>query len=249
MPSPVEEFEAIHLKDSVVLTAFPSTGSAPSIAAQYLVRNLGLPLVGHFRLPELAGFVNIQAGQVSSVVRVYGGEVVCKIGKSCPRLYVVTSDLGLPPKVLERIASALLAWGSAGKAHLLLVLEAVGRSPGDDVPDVFAASPDPALLKTMLKLGVPAMERALIGGVGAQILLEAPLRDVSAGCLLVEASKDHPDGRAAAALVEAVARMVPDVVVDAKPLLKEALALEQEIKKAQAQASNEPPEPASETFV
>ncbi|MEK6986269.1 MAG: PAC2 family protein [Candidatus Thermoplasmatota archaeon] len=245
---PVEAFEPVRLKDAVILTAFPTTGSAPSIAAQYLVRHLGLPLVGHLRMPELGGFVNIQSGLVTSVVRIYGGEVACKIGRTCPSLYIITSDLGLPPKVMERVAAAIMAWASQGDAHLLLVLEAVVRAEGDDTPDVFVASPDAKLIKTLGKAGIPAMERALIAGLGAQILLDAPLRGVHAASLLVEASKDHPDGRAAVALVEAIAKLVPDVSVDAKPLLKEAMALEVEIRRTQAQA--EPPSlPAAPTFI
>lgn len=242
---PVEELEAIRLKDAVVLTAFPTTGSATSIAAQYLVRHLALPLVGHLRMPELGGFVNIQSGLVTSVVRIYGGQVACKIGKECPSLYIVTSDLGLPPNVMQRVAAAIMAWAAAGGAHMILVLEAVGRAEGDDTPDVFVASPDVKLVKTLTKAGIPAMERALIGGIGAQILLDAPLRGVRAAGLLVEASKDHPDGRAAAALVEAIALLVPDVVVDAKPLQKEAMELEREIKNAQSQVRGPEPEPTT----
>ncbi len=248
--SPVDEFEPIRLKDAVILTAFPTTGSATSIAAQYLVRHLGLPLVGHLRMPDLNGFVNIQAGVVTSVVRVYGGQVACKIGKTCPSLYVVTSDLPLPPKVMDRVASVLIGWAAAGNAHMLLVLEAVGRLPGDDTPDVFAASPDAAQLKAIVKAGIPAMERALIGGIGAQLLLESAQRGMRAASLLVEASRDHPDGRAAAALVEAVALLVPDVQVDARPLQKEAMELERQIRNAQAQAKPPEPEPsAAPSFV
>ena len=69
------------------------------------------------------------------------------------------------------------------------------------------------------------MERALIGGVTSHLVLAGPARGVRTGALLVEASRDHPDGRAAAALIEALARMMPDVPIDHKPLMKEAQAL------------------------
>ncbi|MES2153980.1 MAG: PAC2 family protein [bacterium] len=232
--SPVEVFADVNLKGSVVIVAFPTTGSAGSIAAQYLIRNLSLPLVGHLRLPDLVGLVAIQDGIVTSAVRIFGGEVVCKIGKECPSIYVVTTELALPPPVLNHLAEAVMHWAARGEAHMLLVLEGVGRAEGDDIPDVFAAAADAKVLKMLVKAGIPPMERALIAGITAQILLEAPARGVKAGGLLVEASRDHPDGRAAAALIEAVARMVPDVAVDAKPLLKEAMALEKEIKNAQS---------------
>lgn len=247
--SPVEIFGDVDLKGAVVIVAFPTTGSAGSIAAQYLIRNLTLPLVGHLRLPDLTGLVSIQDGIVTSAVRIFGGEVVCKIGKACPSIYVITTELALPPPVLNHLAEAVMHWAARGEAHMLLVLEGVGRGEGDDKPDVFSAAADPKVLKMLVKAGIPPMERALIAGITAQILLEAPHRGVKAGGILVEASRDHPDGRAAAALIEAIAKMVPDVAVDAKPLLKEAMALEKEIKEAQSRAEPLAQPPSPQTFI
>jgi len=247
MPKPTTDagedapaFEAlgkVDLGGAVVLLAFPTAGSASSIAAQYLVRNLGLPLVGHFRVPDLAGLVAIQDGVVTSAVRVFGGEVRCRVGaRDCPRVYLVTTELVLPPTALARLGDAVLGWAAAGKPHRLLVLEAVVRAEGDESPDVFVAAADAAVLKDLTGAGLPAMERAVIAGITAQVLLEAPRQSVAAGGLLVEASRDHPDGRAAAALVGALGKLLPDVVVDAAPLQKEAQELEDEIRKARAQA-------------
>ncbi len=209
-----------------------------------------MPLVGHLRVPDLNGLVAIQDGIVTSAVRIFGGEVVCKIGKDCPSIYVITTELALPPPVLNHLAEAVMHWAARGEAHMILVLEGVGRAEGDDVPDVFCAAADAKVLKMLVKAGIPVMERALIAGITAQILLEAPVRGVKAGGLLVEASRDHPDGRAAAALIEAVARMVPDIAIDAKPLLKEAMALEKEIKELQTRTTMvQNPTPQEQSFI
>jgi len=239
----------VPLKDAMVLVAFPTAGSASSIAAQYLVRNLHLPLVGHFLLPEMAGLVAIQDGRVTSAVRIFGGEVACRIGHDCPRVYLVTTELALPAPALMRLGNAVMDWASRGGAHMLLMLEAVVRSEGDESPDVFVAAADPKVLKTLRGAGLPPMERALIAGITAQILLEAPQRGIAAGAFLVEASREHPDGRAAAALVEAVAKVIPDVVVDAGPLMSEAMELEAEIKKARNQAMGAAAMPPQASFI
>lgn len=247
--SPVETFTKVDLKGSVLLVAFPSTGSAASIAAQYMIRHLDLPLVGHIRLPELSGLAGIQDGLATTAVRIYGGEVVCKVGHDCPRIYLITTEMPLPPPVLTRLGEAVLYWAAETEAELVLVLEGVGREEGDDQPDVFCASAESKTLKALAKVGIPPMERALVAGISAQILLDAPLRGLAAGALFVEASRDHPDGRAAAALLEAVSRMVPDIPVDAKPLMREAMELEREIKAAQAKAEAANALPAAPTFI
>lgn len=245
----VQTFETLSLKDALVLIAFPTTGSAAPIAAQYLVRHLNLPLVGHLRLPDLAGLVSIQDGIVTSPVRIYGGEVACKIGHDCPRIFVVTTELALPPPVLGRIGDALLTWAGKGGAHLMLALEGVVRQEGDDTPDVYCASAEQEILKILQKTKVEVMERAVIAGIAAQILLDGGKHGIHTGALLVEASRDHPDGRAAAALIEVVSRMIPDVPVDAKPLELEAKALEEELKRSRGNAPPLPSVPPGESFI
>lgn len=232
----LETFTKVDLKDALVLVAFPTTGSASSIAAHYLVKHLDLPLVGHVLTPEMSGVMAVQDGKGTSALRILGGETVCKLDKGCPRLYVVLTELALPPMVTLRIADALLTWAKAGGAHLVLALEGVIRAAGDDIPDVFAVAAKDDILKELKKTGVPPMERALIGGVTSHLVLAGPARGVRTGALLVEASRDHPDGRAAAALIEALARMMPDVPIDHKPLMKEAQALEEQIKRTQQTA-------------
>ncbi len=235
----LETFEKVELKDALLLVAFPTTGSASSIAAHYLVKHLGLPLVGHVLAPEMTGVMAVQQGRATSALRLFGGETVCRLGKKCPRLYVVLTELSLPPLVVLRIADAILAWAKNGGAQLVLALEGVIRAEGDDTPDVWSASAKDEVLKELTRIGIPSMERALIGGLTSHLVLAGPARGVRTGALLVEASRDHPDGRAAAALIEALAKVLPDVPIDPKPLLKEANELEGQIRntKESAEAS------------
>ncbi|MFA5943050.1 MAG: PAC2 family protein [Candidatus Thermoplasmatota archaeon] len=241
MPEPtLEAFGAIDLKDALVIAAFPTTGSAASIAAQYLIRNLELPLVAHLRFPELSAITAIQDGRATSAVRVFGGEVACRLDRKCPRIYVITTELAPPPSVAMRLSETILDWAGKGGAHLVIALEGVVRGEGDDTPDVFCAAAADDVLQEISKTGIPAVERALIGGITAHILLLAPARKVRSGAIMVEATRDHPDGRAAAALIEALGKIMPDVLMDAKPLLQEAMALEGELSKMRASV----PDPA-----
>lgn len=232
----LETFEKVDLKGALVIVAFPTTGSASSIAAHYLAKHLELPLVGHILTAEMSGVMAIQDGKATSAVRILGGETKCRLDSDCPRLYLVLTEMAMPPMLTLRIADALLGWAKSGGAHLVVALEGVVRGEGDDIPDVFAASATLEVLKELKKVGVPPMERALIGGVTSHIVLAGPTRGVRTGALLVEASRDHPDGRAAVALIEALAKVMPDVAIDPKPLLKEALDLEAEIKQTQQTA-------------
>jgi uncharacterized protein len=245
----LELFAAMPLEDALILVAMPGVGSAAVIAAQYLIRHLNLPLVGHFRIPEFKSLVSIQDGVATSPVRIFGGETVCRIGGHCPRMFVVTADVPLHPLHASRIAGFALRVAKSAGAKLVLALEAVVRMEGDPTPDVYCASSQAPALQILAAAGIPAMPRAIISGATAQILVEGRDMDIPSGALLVEASRDHPDGLAAAALIAAVAKLLPDVPVDPSPLEKEALELEEELKRARAAGAGPPPDAVPESFI
>jgi predicted ATP-grasp superfamily ATP-dependent carboligase len=231
----LELFAAMPLEDALILVAMPGVGSAAVIAAQYLVKHLSLPLVGHFRVPEFKTIVSIQDGQATSPVRIFGGETVCRVGGHCPRMFIVVADIPLHPVHAGRIADFALDVAKSAGAKLVLCLDAVVRMEGQGA-NVFSASSEPEVAEMLAKAGIPPMARALISGPTAQIMVQGKDLQVPSGALLVEASKDHPDGLAAAALIAAVALLVPDVPVDAKPLEEEAAQLEKELREHHASA-------------
>lgn len=240
----LELFGAMPLEDALILVAMPGVGSAAVIAAQYLVKHLNLPLVGHFRVPEFKTVISIQDGHATSPVRVFGGETVCRVGGHCPRMFVVVADIPLHPLHAGRIADFALGVAKSAGAKLVLCLDAVVRMEGEK-PDVFCASGEPDVTAMLVKAGIPAMARALISGSTAQVLVQGKDLQVPAGALLVEAARDHPDGLAAAALLAAIARLVPDVPVDPKPLADEAAELEKELRRQHASAGALPGPPES----
>ncbi|MEA3203889.1 MAG: uncharacterized protein QOI63_1569 [Thermoplasmata archaeon] len=241
----LELFAAMPLEDALILVAMPGVGSAAIIAAQYLVKHLNLPLVGHFRVPEFKTIVSIQDGQATSPVRIFGGETVCRVGGHCPRMFVVAADVPLHPAHAARIADFALEVAKSAGAKLVLSLDAVVRMDGDPKPDVYCASSEAEVTQMLVKAGIPAMPRALISGSTAQVLVQGKDLGVPAGALLVEAARDHPDGLAAAALIAAVAKLVPDVPVDAKPLEDEASQLEKELRENHANSTLGLPESPS----
>lgn len=245
MPARIVIHAEAEPSDAVVFLAFPSAGSAAPIAAQYLIRNLSLPLVGQIVMPELVGLSAIREGLATSPLQIFGGDVVCKLGKDCPRMYVIASDVPLPAPIMMQAMSAIMEWAKA--AHLVVGLDAVVRSDDDDVPDVFGASADPSILDELKAAKIVPLPRAVLAGTTAQLLLGATKPGRTAA-LIVEADPEQPDGRAAAVLLSALDRIVPDVDIDAGPLAEEAAAMEREIRSAQATAMRQGA-PTGTTFI
>lgn len=227
---------------ALVFLAFPSVGHVASIAGQYLANSLTLPLVGSLWLPGMAPIVGVDSGRVVSPMRIYGGEVVCQLPEGCPRLFVIHTHLAVTPEVHEEVVDGILAWAATSGVRLVIGIDAVVRQPGDETPDVWAVGRSPEVLAMLAQADLKAMPRGLLTGITAALLSPTNMEGMPGrGAVLVEALSDQPDGLAAVALVEALDRLVPQVDVDAKPLLEEAIAMEEEMQRQEALAKREAP--------
>lgn len=239
-------------KDALILTAFPTTGSAASIATHFLREELKLELAASIHIKGQGPIVVVQSGIATAPVRVFGGDATCdiKLQKRCRDLYIVTTDLVLDPAMMRRVAHLILEKAKADGAHMILALEGVVRGEGDDTPDLFMAAASPEVLEELQVLEVPTAGQALIGGMTGELLLEASGNGVPVGSLMVQASRRHPDGRAAAALIKVLDKLIPQVKIDPGPLEEQAMKLEKAIKQAQEEAQrSQDPMPTHSTFI
>jgi predicted ATP-grasp superfamily ATP-dependent carboligase len=236
----VRALAPIDWDDALVLVAFPTIGSVASIAGHYLQQKLDLPLVGSFLADPPTPIAAVRNGVATSAIRIFGGEVECELPHGpCPRLYLVLADVPLSLAAVAGVSHALLT--AAKNARLVLALDAVARdqddaSEGEENRDVYAVSADAARLKDLELKGVTPLPDAFIGGMTGQLLLDAFRTEARVGALIVDASRNLPDGRAAARLVEAVDQLLPTVPVDTEPLLAEVVKVEEELRKARAAA-------------
>ncbi len=235
-------------QDALVIVGFPTAGLASTIACTYLRRRLDLPLVGSLHLDDQSPVVAVQEGVSTSPLRVHGGQTECRLGdERCPWVYIISTDLGLQPDAIRRIGDAILQ--ETQGARMVLCLDAVSREAGDSSPDVYCVSSQPGLRDVLATDQVTALAEGILVGMSGQILLDAEVRDLPAAALLVEAVEDIPDGRAAAALIHAVDRLLPTIQIDAEPLLQEAMELEKQLAAAQAQAERATKGTSSNTFI
>lgn len=246
-PVTVECFEPQDVSDALVVVAFHGVGAAAPIAASYLRDHLNLPLVGHVRAEQLGPVVHVTNGLATGPIRVYGGAVQCKLDKECPRLYVIMAELPISVELAGDLADAILAW--SGGARMVLCLDAVVRGEDDDTPDVFGIAYHQRGLKKLAGAGVQHLDGAVIVGPTAALLAKSRDHHVDAGALVVEAAQGHPDGRAAAAVIDALDRLVPEVKFDHEPLLEEALQIEKQIEAAIGQAEAARPKRPMHTFI
>ncbi|HYA56973.1 MAG TPA: PAC2 family protein [Thermoplasmata archaeon] len=247
---------------SVMITAFPSAGLASIVAGHYMVRSLTLPRVGRFESPDLSPIAVIQGGIVHPAVRVYGRG---NVG-------LVISEFPPSPAQANAIAKTILDNAERRKVRLIVGLEGVvphpiteeeesegGGAEGSAEPTAEArtdAAPeqvwvaysrrDAGVLKAFEPTRARALEDGVIGGVSGSLLVQGIGRTIPVAVLLVSTrlAEGLPDHRAAAALIETLDRLLPEIKIDTGPLRAQAEEIEKALRaalKAHRQAHPETP--------
>ncbi|MCI4363422.1 MAG: PAC2 family protein [Thermoplasmata archaeon] len=221
--------------DAVLLCGFAGAGLAATVAAHYMVRALGLPRIAILRSAQEIPIAIVQNGRVQPPIRVHGA------GK----IAIALSEFPPPPVGLAPLADVLLAGAAARKVRLLLALEGVLPHPlvegegeesalGEEQAWVITSRPDPELLASFRNASARPLADAVLAGVAGALLVRSQNVALPVGALLVSArdSEGFPDHRAAAALIETVARLLPDLKIDTGPLRTQAEVIERALRAA-----------------
>ncbi len=243
MATIVQPIQALDPDDALIIIAFSSTGAASPIAGQYLINHLSMPLVGEVVCSAYEGIVHVQDGLPTSPIRIHGGDVACELDGPCQRTYVVTSEIPIHDEVQAEVAEAVMAWGK--NARLILCLDAIAKEDRDKDPKVFTVANNEAAGKRIKTARADPLASALMTGINAHLLSgEAPC-----AALVGEALADHPDGRAAAGLVMAMDPLIPQIKIDAEPLIRDARALEAHIQAAMMEAERSQSKRTPHSFI
>jgi uncharacterized protein len=79
---------------------------------------------------------------------------------------------------------------------------------------------------------IDEMKEGMISGISGLLLSEGDRLNIDVMCLLGPAKAEMPDARGAARLLEIIGEMLPEIKLDPQPLMKEAEAIEKEMKTA-----------------
>ena len=235
----VEYPEAMSVRGALLVTAFPTAGLAGTIACRYLVQTLAMEPTGYLQIAEMDPVVYVESGVSRPCLSLYATRAACGVDGKCDQLAIMYSDLTPPANGLRPLARALLDWSLQHKVDSLVTLEGYSLThepePGTDGtahPKVMGISNGPGE-KLLNALPVGRMT-GLVTGFSAALLMETHRTPFPVAGLVVESHKDQPDARAAAALVEDLAHLLPLLKIDPGPLRTEADLLERAVRSNRA---------------
>ncbi len=228
--SDIEIHEHAELKGATVVVGFPGVGFSSPIAANYLIKQQDMDLVGHVVSGDFPPVASIHDYTPQHPMRIYQkGDVV-----------TVTMEFVPQGDIVRPLGTHLLNWAVNGGAERIIVLDTM--SPSDlqtfmenrSIYSVGATHEDRVALDTAK---MELIEEGMITGLSGVMLAEGASAGVQVIGILTEAHPMFPDVRAAVMLLQEAAKVAPGVVVDLEELEANAEEVEDTVKDQVAQAS------------
>ncbi len=220
------------LSAALVVVGFPGIGLAGSIAANYLVSTLKLEKVASILSPGFPPMGVLHGGRVSSPARIYAAPMVCGEAGKCNQLAVVMGEVTPRAEVLYELCENLLAWCQEKGVVEILVVDGLMRSEGSEEAGVYGVANTAEGLERLQGMQVSAMEEGILSGLAGMLTYLGEARGLKVMSLLAETTKEYPDARAAARLVEILDPLVPKIEIDPQPLYRQAELIEGHLKRS-----------------
>lgn len=225
----VHEFEDVDLTGATIIDGFPSVGLVSTITANYLIDVLELQQIGIMDSRYFPTVSIVRNGVPLYPVRIYAGKGVC----------VFISEFQPAPKLIRPIAEAILAFAKRKGAKTIISPEGlVLDSETDEEQEVavYALGSTPGTRDLLAQHGIEQFGNGIITGVSGVLLNLGKKENINAISILAEANPNYPDARAAAKVIEAIDKLLPDIKIDVKPLYTEAENIEKTLRMMQKQA-------------
>ncbi len=229
-PIQIVDHKEMDLSAALVVVGFPGIGLVGSIAANYLIAALNLQRIASIISPDFPPMAVLKGGRVSSPARIHAAPMVCGESGKCNQLAVVMSDFPPRAEILHELCQELLSWCLDKKVLEIVVLEGLTRPEGGTDSYVYGAANNQMALDRLERLNVRSMGEGIISGLSGLLSYLGEARGLNVTCLLAETTKDFPDARSAAKLLEVLDPLLPQIKIDAKPLYRQAEAIEGYLK-------------------
>jgi uncharacterized protein len=227
------EYQDWDFSNSLVLTSFPTIGLVSTISGSFLAKTLKMELVGAIVSSMLPPVALVHEGRISPAFRIYSTQQKCGPDNECDQLTVLLSEFMPKIEAIEPLAKSVLSWAEEKNVGLIVSLEGL-NSPvplvGD--PAVYGVGTTPRTEELIKKFKLEPLKDGMVSGLPGVLLYLAAMQGRDVLTLLSQTRADFPDARAAARMLVALGKMVPNLEIDTEPLLKEAELIEKEILEA-----------------
>ena len=198
--------------EKTVLIGFPGSGLVGSIALQYLVDQMDFEQVGAITSKYFPPVALMTKGVINPPVRIYEKD----------HLAAVISDVPIHPMICYEVANGIMDWLTQFDVREIVTI--AGIITNEPEKRVFGVATSSGTLQRVEEQTV-ILPMGSISGIAASILTECKTRGIPGIGLLGE-TVNTPDPRSSAATIE-VLNKIYNLNLDVKPLLEQAVEIEE----------------------
>lgn len=236
------KFKDMDLKGGTIIEGFPGVGIVGPIAATYLIDYLEMDQICALDSHDFPPTSMVYANKPKFPARIYAN--------SEHKIALFLSEFTPSPRLHRPIAKKLLEWAKEQHCKRFICLEGLpsgtGDKPGGEGPreiNVFGVGSTDEARRELKKYKIKKLETGMIFGVSGVLLNEGRWENFDVITLLAEAYAETPDALAAAKILEALDRLMPNIKIDTKPLLEQSKKFEEHLKDLRRQVEPQIKEP------
>ena len=231
----IRKLKEINIEGGVVFDGFQGIGLTSTIACGCFINSLKTELVGILDSSLFSPMSVIYDAKPNFPARIYANEE--------KKLGFFVSELILDPSTYRPIANNILRWSKDNKCKTIISITGKAIEKEDkttkeeEEPSLKVVSNSPTIMNELNNIGILPLKYGTINGIPGILLNESNWENIDVVVFVVDVIAGVPDFRAAANVVQAISKIVPEAYCEIEPLIKEAEVIEKNLKIINSQAT------------
>ena len=232
----IRKLKEINIEDGVVFDGFHNIGLTSTIACGCYINSLNTELVDILDSSLFSSMSVIYDSKPNFPARIYANEE--------KKLAFFVSELVLNPLAYRPVADIILRWSKDNKCQTIISIAGRTiekediRTTKEEEPSLNVISNSSIIMKELGDIGILPLKNGTINGIPGILLNEANWKNIDVVVFVVDVISGVPNFRAAANVVQAISKFVPEAYCEIQPLIKEAENIENNLKMINSQVFN-----------
>ena len=228
----IRKLKEINIEGGVVFDGFHNIGLTSIITCGCFIHSLKTELVGILDSSLFSPMSVIYDDKPNFPARIYANEE--------KKLGFFISELVLDPSAYRPVADLILRWSKDNKCKTIISIvgKAVEKEEEEEKPSLNVISNSSLIMKELNDAGILSLKNGTVNGIPGILLNESNWKNIDVIVFVVDFIFGVPDFRAAANVVQAISKIVPEAYCEIQLLTKEAENIENNLKMINSQASN-----------
>jgi uncharacterized protein len=207
-------------KDCIVVEAFPSKGYVSTLAANQLIKQLDMDLVGSVRCSKLESIAVVHEKKPMYPVRIYAKD----------NLVIVFSEIIIPFSLTHDFSQAIGSWMQSINPKSVIFLASIPGVESQEEHEILTITTDKKFEGILKGLNIKQMDEGVLTGLSSALMLSCIENKIPATSIMVETSY-APDVLASASLLEIIGKIL-DIEVDLTELMDAGDKVESKFKES-----------------